>query len=108
MVKVDKAPYAGLVGQKVRVNVKDLYRFAAKLVDVRAQSVTALPYPPKKRTADTGKAYTPPVIAFEYEDHCPLCVVREDFTIVGVADGLALVFVDGTRITMQVLHETDF
>lgn len=105
--KIDKTPYESLIGKLVRVDIFGEHQFIARLVDVRAQSLTALPFTPERRTKDDGKQYTPPVTAFEFEDHCPVCVVREDYILAGVPEGVALVFADMRKITMKVHYEID-
>ena len=106
MAKLDTGPYQALIGQTVKVDILGIHQFISKLTAVRTQTLTGLPYPPDRRVKD-DKAYTPPVMALDFEDHCPIVIVREDFTLVGIPDGLALVLADMRKITLKVHYEID-
>jgi hypothetical protein len=106
MAKVDKKPFAELLGNVVQVDLLGIHQFVARLTDVRPQSVTGLPNPPDKReAAETGKRYTPPLLALEFEDHAPVCLVIEDFRLVAVPRGVAYVTEDLQKVTVRIYDE---
>lgn len=81
-------PYVGLMLQIEFDGIK----FQSVLNSYEQQKLTGMQNPPEKRFKD-GKYYTPVCLRLNFEAGS-LVLVVEDFTLVGIANGIAFMFAD--------------